>query len=114
MLLLSADRGCAGPFTLCTSSPDAGVPCQSMHLDSHHPSTWGRVANDPRGYREGKPPLITDVVDNDPPLPITRKEKETKSQGDLGETLLEQQSEIGISAESHPLVEDEDGVEREE
>ncbi len=87
---------------------------QGPHLDSHHPSTWGRVANDPRGYREGKPPLITDVVDNDPPLPITRKEKETKSQGDLGETLLEQQSEIGISAESHPLVEDEDGVEREE
>ena len=37
--------------------PPNTLSYQGAHLDSHHPSTWGRVANDPRGYREGKPPL---------------------------------------------------------
>ena len=41
---------------------------QAASLGANHPSTWGRVANDPRGYRKGNPPLVTDVVDNDPSL----------------------------------------------
>ena len=94
--------------------PPNTLSYQGAHLDSHHPSTWGRVANDPRGYKEGKPPLITDVVDSNPMLPITRKGEETKTKGVLGETLLEQQAESGISTESHPLVKDEDGINHKE
>lgn len=38
---------------------------QGINLDSHHPSTWGRLANDPRGYNNANPPLLNKVVNND-------------------------------------------------